>query len=240
MNVMRNITFMGVCALVESRVDFHISKVTLQWPHNERDGVSSHRRLHCLLNCLMRHRSKKMSKLRVTGLCEGDLQVAGELSEQKASNKEKDSIWWRHHVLRQTITSLGAVAIYIYPPETHLKHKFPEIPLVCDIYFRFWFSISEINYWKTFRTILPCLLEGSLVYNSFQFLISTSNAMDYLRLKKLWLDSISIDIELFMKRCFYLMKKAKRFARYFIKCYVTNSYYNTVYYIHNKLLYIAL
>ena len=171
MNVMRNITFMGVCALVESRVDFHISKVTLQWPYNEREGVSNHRRLHCLLNCLMRHRSKKMLKLRVTGLCEGDLQVAGEFSEQKASNEEKDSIWWRHHVLRQTITSLGAVAIYICPPETHLKHKFPEIPLVCDIYFRFWFSISEINYWKTFRPIPPCLLEGSLVYNSFQFLI---------------------------------------------------------------------
>ena len=44
---------------------------TLQWRHNERDGVSNHRRLDCLLNRLFKHRSKKTSKLRVTGSCEG-------------------------------------------------------------------------------------------------------------------------------------------------------------------------
>ena len=42
----------------------------LLWRHNERDGVSSHRRLDCLLNRLFRHRST--SKLRVTGLCAGN------------------------------------------------------------------------------------------------------------------------------------------------------------------------
>ena len=45
---------------------------TLQWRHNERDGVSNHRCLDCLLNRLLRRRSKKTSKLRVTGLCEGN------------------------------------------------------------------------------------------------------------------------------------------------------------------------
>ena len=44
---------------------------TLQQCHNERDGVSYHRRLQCLLNRLFRCKSKKTSKLRVTGLCEG-------------------------------------------------------------------------------------------------------------------------------------------------------------------------
>ena len=39
---------------------------SLQWPHNERSGVSNHQRLHCLLNCWFRRRSKKTSKLRVT------------------------------------------------------------------------------------------------------------------------------------------------------------------------------
>ena len=34
------------------------------------DGVSNQRRLHCLLNRLSSRRSKKTSKLRVTGLCE--------------------------------------------------------------------------------------------------------------------------------------------------------------------------
>ena len=42
---------------------------TLQWRHNELDGVSNHRGLHCLLNHLFRRRSKKTSKLHVTGLC---------------------------------------------------------------------------------------------------------------------------------------------------------------------------
>ena len=28
-----------------------MSSATLQWRHNERDGVSNHRRLHCFLNC---------------------------------------------------------------------------------------------------------------------------------------------------------------------------------------------
>ena len=44
---------------------------TLQWRHNEQDGVSKHRPHDCLLNRLSRRRSKKTSKLRVTGLCEG-------------------------------------------------------------------------------------------------------------------------------------------------------------------------
>ena len=41
----------------------------LQW-HNGRDVVSNHRRLVCLLNHLFSRRKK--SKLRITGLCEGN------------------------------------------------------------------------------------------------------------------------------------------------------------------------
>ena len=49
----------------------------LQWRHNECDGVSNHRHLHCLFNCLFRRRSKKAPKLRVTGLCEGNPPMTG-------------------------------------------------------------------------------------------------------------------------------------------------------------------
>ena len=70
---------------------------TLQWRHNEHDGVSNHRRHDCLLNRLFRHRSKKTSKLRVTRHCEGDSMVTGELPAQRASNAENIPIWWRHH-----------------------------------------------------------------------------------------------------------------------------------------------
>ena len=72
----------------------------LQWHHNERDGVSNHRRFLCLLNCCFRRRSKKTSKRRVTGRCAGNSPVAGELPAQRASNAENVSIWWRHHGLR--------------------------------------------------------------------------------------------------------------------------------------------
>ena len=48
---------------------------SLQWRHNERDGVSNHQPHDCLLNRLFRHSSKKTSKLRVTGLCEGNSPV---------------------------------------------------------------------------------------------------------------------------------------------------------------------
>ena len=61
------------------RENFHWS---LQWRHNERDGVSNHRRLNCLLSCLFRYRSKKTSKLRVTGLCRGNPPVAGGFPSQ--------------------------------------------------------------------------------------------------------------------------------------------------------------
>ena len=39
---------------------------TLQWRQKERDGISNHRRLDCLLNRLSRSRSLKTPKLRVT------------------------------------------------------------------------------------------------------------------------------------------------------------------------------
>ena len=71
---------------------------TLKWRHNERNSVSNHQRLDCLLNCLFRPRSKKTSNLSVTGLCAGNSPVTGEFPTQKDSNAEIVSIWWRHYV----------------------------------------------------------------------------------------------------------------------------------------------
>ena len=44
---------------------------TSQWRHNGRDNVSDYQPHDCFLNRLFRRRSKKTSKLRVTGLCRG-------------------------------------------------------------------------------------------------------------------------------------------------------------------------
>ena len=49
--------------------------------------VSNHHRLDCLLIRLSRRR-KKTSKLRVTGLCEGNPPVTGGFPLQRASNSE--------------------------------------------------------------------------------------------------------------------------------------------------------
>ena len=42
----------------------------ITWRHNERNGVSTHRRLECLFNGLSRSRSKNTSKLRIIDFCD--------------------------------------------------------------------------------------------------------------------------------------------------------------------------
>ena len=49
-----------------------VDKWSLQWRHNDRDSVSNHQPHGCLFNRLFGRRSKKTSKLRVTGLCVGN------------------------------------------------------------------------------------------------------------------------------------------------------------------------
>ena len=78
--------------------------ITLQWRHNEHDGVSNYQPRDCLLNRLFRRRSKKTSKLRVTGLFAGNSPVTGAFPAQRASNAENVSIWWRHHDTDETVS----------------------------------------------------------------------------------------------------------------------------------------
>ena len=75
----------------------YMSRITLRWRHNGHDCVLNHQPRHCLLNRLFERRSKKTSKLRVTGLCVGNSPETGEFPAQMASNAENISIWWRHH-----------------------------------------------------------------------------------------------------------------------------------------------
>ena len=73
------------------------NKPPLRWRHNYHAGVSNHQPHGCLLNRLFKRRSKKTSKLRVTGLMCGEFTGTGEFPAQRASNEENASIWWRHH-----------------------------------------------------------------------------------------------------------------------------------------------
>ena len=97
-----------------------IKQTTMQWRDNEPDGVPNHRRLNCLLNRLSRRSSKKISKLRVTSLCEVNQPVTGGF-HHKGYNKltiRGDVTWASKHpillifrlfcqsLIRQTATIL--------------------------------------------------------------------------------------------------------------------------------------
>ena len=101
-----------ICARIKSSQNWDIL-ITLQWRRNGRDCVSNHQRLDCLLNRLSRHRSKKTSKLRFTGLCEGNPPGTGGFLSQWASNAENVFIWWRHHEL-----TTGALRLLPWPTPT--------------------------------------------------------------------------------------------------------------------------
>ena len=77
---------------------FPVWRDSLQWRHNDHDGVSNHQPHGCLLNRLFRRRSKKKSKLPVTGLCVGNSPGPVNSPHQRASYAENVSIRWRHHV----------------------------------------------------------------------------------------------------------------------------------------------
>ena len=81
---------------------------------------------------LFRHRSKKTSKLHVTGLCEGNSPVTGEFTAQRASNTENVSIWWwmNHWYpgpsfnIQTVFPGIGIPIIKIMQPWCHLGKNF--------------------------------------------------------------------------------------------------------------------
>ena len=85
----------------------------LRWRHNDHAGVSNHQPHGCLLNRLFRRKSKKTSKLRVTGLCAGNSPGTGEFPAQMASYAENVSIWWRHHVFCILMVIIESVDVIV-------------------------------------------------------------------------------------------------------------------------------
>ena len=118
------------------------ASVSSQWRRYERDGVSSYRRLDCLINPLFRCRSKKISKFRVTGLCEGNPSVNGELPLHRASNtnvfsfddvimveNRKKALFWPFQWLYALTYAyrLATLTILPLPWQTHL------VTLICKV-----------------------------------------------------------------------------------------------------------
>ena len=67
----------------------HIVCISLQWRHNQLDGVSNHQPHDCLFNRLFKCKWKKTPKLHVTGLCEGNSPVTDEFPTRRTSNLKK-------------------------------------------------------------------------------------------------------------------------------------------------------
>ena len=70
--VTSRITSTSTAAFFHTNISENINVHPLQWRHNDHDGVSNHQPHGCLHNRLFGCRSKKTSKLRVTGLCAGN------------------------------------------------------------------------------------------------------------------------------------------------------------------------
>ena len=127
----------------------------LQWRHNERNVVSNHRRLHCLLSRLFRCRSKTASKLRVTGLCDGNSPVTDEFPAQRASDAENVSIWWHHHVMQKASPIPGfqymGSLFYSDWPRCWAENQNPCLNTVVNYY-------VKTTSWRRFDAILTFLL----------------------------------------------------------------------------------
>ena len=108
-------------------------EVTLQWRHNGHDSVSNHQPHDCLLSRFFRRRSKKTSKLRVTGLCAGNSPATGEFPAQMASNAENVSIWWRHHVYLGFMGCYIKFASYMYGNDYKNTIIFLANTFICNI-----------------------------------------------------------------------------------------------------------
>ena len=63
------------------------------------------------IQMFIQRRSRKTSKLLVTGLCEGNSPGTGEFPAQGASNAENVSIWWRHHDVPDWSVKLNLVIL---------------------------------------------------------------------------------------------------------------------------------
>ena len=77
--------------------------------------------------------AKKISKLRVTGLCEGNSPVTGEFPAQSASNAENVSIWWRHHADTGHVLSWCKYVDHMWPGIKYPSFEPPTITKLCQV-----------------------------------------------------------------------------------------------------------
>ena len=148
--------------------DLTFQHIPLQLRHNEHDDVSNHQPGDCLLSRLLRRRSKKTSKLRVTGLCARNSPVTGEIPAQRASNAENVPIWWRHylsekHWLREWLVPDGTKLL---PEPMFINHQWG---LVAFIWGHFHLGTLKIFTWYELKFTYLRLQRGLPGANELTF-----------------------------------------------------------------------
>ena len=93
---------------------------------------------------LFMHRSKKTSKLRVTGLCEGNSPLSSEFPAQSASTAENVSIWWRYHAMIMPQESKGRAIKMEWKKKFKRKFHFSPPYISCSVSSK-WLSSSCLH-----------------------------------------------------------------------------------------------
>ena len=116
----------------------HVVDLTLRWRHNGGDGVSNHQPHHCLLKRLFRRRSKKTSKLRVTGLCAGN-------SPGPVNSPHKWPVTWKMSPFDDVIMICPEFSGFSTRKGLHFMASFNLDGLCVFIYISFWILVVFDN-----------------------------------------------------------------------------------------------
>ena len=141
----------------------YLALVSLQCRHNGHDSVSNHQPRDCLLNRLFGRRSKKTSKLRVTGLCAGNSPGTA----QMASNTGNVSIWWRHHITKTSPNvevPLTWTVDYSNPPNEHWQFRSEKVRYIVFRLINAWFHVFA-------KKLMSCLAHSSISFLLLLYLI---------------------------------------------------------------------
>ena len=97
---------------------------SLQWRHNERDGVSNHQPRHCFTQPFIQAKIKENFKV------SRHWPLFGEFPAQMVSNAENVSIWWRHHDSRLNKTIFITGLILYWRPANRKRRYFVTTPFI--------------------------------------------------------------------------------------------------------------
>ena len=129
--------------------------MTLRWRQNDHYGVSNHQPHRCLLNRFFRRRSKKTSKLRVTGLCAGN-------SPGPVNSPHKGSVTRKMFPFDDVIMKRKSYkSIRCWINCTTLTFDFPHTTLTLDTKLKFcnsnitWVCLIGVKSWH--RCIRQCM-----------------------------------------------------------------------------------